>query len=555
MATLQELLDEGLAHHRAGRLEAAGKCYETALTLAPSDGEANHLSGMLAYQSGRLEDAAACFRRATDSDPATAKYHGNLGAVLLAMGRHDGALESLDRAVALDPLAANVPTNRALALLRLGRHEESMRVARQATSTAPRDASAQAALGMALTALERLEDAVPVLHRAVDLAPKDAPTRDSLAYALHRLYRHDEAMVELRASLALAPDRADGWNNLGQAHRAAGDMAPAITAFDRALALDDRHRDARFGRSRAALMLGRWSAGWADYQARDIGADADARYHREPLPPDLAGRHVFVDRDQGIGDEIFFLRFLPALASRGCRITYRSDRRLAPMLRRAGIARHVIAQGETADPADHTVAVGDLPFLLGHGDGDPLPPSITLAAVAEHSAVWQARLASAGPPPYIGLTWRAGVSAGNRAARKQVSPAGLGRAIRDAPGTFVAVQRNPEDGELEALIESTGRPVADFTAVNDDLEDALALMGLLDRYICVSNANLHFRAALGRTGNVLIPCPPEFRWMAAGDESPWFPGMAVSRQRPDGDWSDALAALKYSLQTAVDTRP
>ncbi len=117
------------------------------------------------------------------------------------------------------------------------------------------------------------------------------------------------------------------------------------------------------------------------------------------------------------------------------------------------------------------------------------------------------------------------------------------------------MQRHPEAGEIEALIESTGRPVADFTAVNDDLEDALALMGLLDRYIFVSNANLHFRAALGRTGNVLIPCPSEFRWMAAGPKSPWFPGMAVSRQRPDGDWSDALAALKDPLQTAAETRP
>jgi len=554
MATLRELLDEGKARHMAGRLDAAGRCYEAALTLAPYDAEANHLCGMLAFQRGRLDAAAAHFRDAARVDPDNAKYHGNLGAVLLALGRHDDALDCLDRAVALDPAVANVLTNRALTLLRLGRDEEALGAARRAASLAPGDAGVHAARGLALMALERLDDAVSALQRAAALDPGDADVRGNLGGALHRLYRHEEAQAALKTALTLAPDRPAGWNNLGQACRAANDMTAAIDAFDRALALDSGYREARFGRARSALMLGRWSEGWTDYRARDLGADADGRLYREVLPHDLSGRHVFVDREQGIGDELFFLRFLPALASRGCRITYRADRRLAPMLRRAAIAPRVMSQDEEAAPADYGVTVGDLPFLLGHGDGDALPPSIALSAEPARGRALKARLEAAGPPPWVGITWRAGFSHGLHASRKQAPLAGLGRALRGARGTFVAVQRYPRAGEIEAIADATGRPVADFTAVNEELEDALALMGLLDRYVCVSNTNLHFRAGLGRTSSVLAPCPPEIRWMAEGGESPWFPGTPVYRQRPDGDWSDALAALAASVEADSPAR-
>jgi hypothetical protein len=55
---------------------------------------------------------------------------------------------------------------------------------------------------------------------------------------------------------------------------------------------------------------------------------------------------------------------------------------------------------------------------------------------------------------------------------------------------------------------------------------------------------------VGRTSRVLVPAPPEFRWMAEGDESPWFPGSRVYRQTADRAWDGALAALKRDLAAA-----
>jgi hypothetical protein len=63
----------------------------------------------------------------------------------------------------------------------------------------------------------------------------------------------------------------------------------------------------------------------------------------------------------------------------------------------------------------------------------------------------------------------------------------------------------------------------------------------------VSNTNKHLPAGAGRTARALVPRPSEWRWMAAGDESPWFPGFRIYRQSLDDDWTAALWRLQADL--------
>ena len=81
---------------------------------------------------------------------------------------------------------------------------------------------------------------------------------------------------------------------------------------------------------------------------------------------------------------------------------------------------------------------------------------------------------------------------------------------------MVILQRNPLPHEVEAFSQTLGRPVHDFSVLNENLEQMLALLAVIDDYVGVSNANMHLRAAVGRTARVLVPAPPEWRWMAEG---------------------------------------
>jgi hypothetical protein len=136
---------------------------------------------------------------------------------------------------------------------------------------------------------------------------------------------------------------------------------------------------------------------------------------------------------------------------------------------------------------------------------------------------------------------------GNWVLFKAVEISGLAHALGDSAGTLVALQRAPAQGEIEELSALTGRPIHDFTAINDDLEDMIVLLALIDEYIGVSNTNMHLRAAVSRTARVLVPAPAEWRWMSSGRASPWFPGFTIYRQSLQGDWTAALEELRRDL--------
>ena len=169
---------------------------------------------------------------------------------------------------------------------------------------------------------------------------------------------------------------------------------------------------------------------------------------------------------------------------------------------------------------------------------------------------WRAALAALGPAPYVGLTWRGGTDrrgasefcdAREAALFKEADLRSLAAAVKGLPATLVAIQRLPAAHEIPQLAGLAGQPVHDLCAANDDLEHMTALLAVLEDYVGVSNTNMHLRAGLGLAAKVLVPHPPEFRWMAAGASSPWFPGFGVYRQQSNGGWLDAVERLRADL--------
>jgi hypothetical protein len=304
----------------------------------------------------------------------------------------------------------------------------------------------------------------------------------------------------------------------------------------------------------------------------------------QTLAEKMKGRHVCILAEQGLGDELFFLRFLPLLTARGARVSYRPGRKLRTLLNRVTGLNHVIAPAADLPGADEYTLAGDIPHALGEWASMPRPdagmhtdsafvdsprrsalfwPSVPaplrIEALPQCLAQLRERLAQLGPPPYIGITWRAGTAPEQQAGAawqlyKSIALPTLASALKHAKGTLVALQRNPRAGEIATLSDELKRTVHDLTAVNEDLESMLALLALIDEYIGVSNTNMHLRAAAGRTARVLVPAPAEWRWMQHGRTSPWFPGFSIYRQSLQGDWTRAIEALRHDLESALQAK-
>ena len=579
-SALQPSLQSAAARLNAGDLEEAGRLCASILAEAPRETTALHILGAVRLRQNDPHTAVDLLTRAHRTSPRDGEIMTNLGAAHRAAGAPASAADILKKAVKVAPGSAASHLNYANALAETGDTDKAERHFRRALQIAPAHPAALRGLAdllvrtdrpdSALRLFERLDACIPddpatlnaigalragagddagaetALRAAHALDPSNAGIAGNLANVLACLYRCDEALALYETALDAAPDEPDTLANMANVCRRRGDAERAAALYERALRFDPDHVEANAGLANCLLARGNFAAGWRRYLRRDSVRLAEASLLREKLPADLTGRRLTVIADQGLGDEIFFLRFAAELRARGAAVAYRPEPRLAPLLARAAIVDEILPP-DAARADGETIAVGDLPFLLGTDDDMRPPPSISIPTDPTNEQALRTRLEAFGPPPWVGVTWRAGTANRQRLLFKE-APAEMLAAALPAAATVVAVQRGAATGEIDDFARRLGRPVLDLSGANDDLEDLLALSGLLDTYVAVSNTMVHLRAARGRTSRVLVPVPAEFRWMSSGAESPWFPGCPVYRQSADGGWAAAFARLKNDLE-------
>lgn len=559
-AVNQHSLAEG--YRAQGRLEAAEKHYRRAVKAKPDYAEAHGNLGLVLQAQGRLEEAVACYQRVCRLMPALLQGHLYLAEVLQEQGKHTEAKAIYESLVLKH---GDVPELHA-AMGNLAQAQRDMDAAilhyGRAIALAPNYADAHFNLGLALVALGRPEEAIVHYDKVLMLRP-DASVHNALASALKRVGRLDDALAQYEKALYLNPNFVEALTNMGLVWRTLGQEERVDAYLRQAITLAPGSAEAHFSLSLGLLARGKFVEGWQEYVwriARNDGKDylPDPRENSRILPRPLLnaghgfeGKRVLMVHDQGLGDELLFLRFVPALRRRGAWVAYCATPKLAALATRSGVLDMVFTDlSKLPGPFDHIFSVGDLPLLMTQSDEDALPPPVPLHALPDRLESMRVAIAALGPGPTLGLTWRAGVLKGSSLdglLAKEVDLEMFGKSVRSWPGPLISLQRNPAVGEIELMSRIVGKTVHDFGWINDDLEDALAILMLLDEYVGVSNTNMHLRASLGKWARVLVAWPPEWRWMQQGDISPWFPEFKIYREMQGSGWGSALDRLEADL--------
>jgi tetratricopeptide (TPR) repeat protein len=587
-------------HHQSGDAAKAREPAERALRLRPGWSEACFALGNAEALAGNLERAEEQFRAAIGSGSPGPGAYANLGHVLRRQGRLPEARQAYESALERDPDSLELQLNVITTLSDLGETTQALHRAQAATERFPGSPQAFFALGNVLTDLARNEEAASSFGRAVELDPSFWSARFNLARALLACRRIEQAVSALyelldrnpgvtdareqllkllhatrrfaemervaREGMAVHPDLPVYAHQYGVAlwWQARHDEAMAAYAMSERLAKDrtsPAYHEAKLDEACSLLALGRWKEGWEGYRWRPPRPSWRARFPQLlDDPTEVAALHrpgrILIFGEQGLGDEIFFLRFAKRLRERGHRLLGRYDPKLLPLLARIpDLFDQVLSPEDAAGvQADANILSGDLPLAADQY----LAPPLVIPVDPARRAAFEARMREFGPAPYVGVTWRGGALRDERTGQrlfyldKDVPPSELGAILKPLDATVVILQRRPSAEDQERFLGALGRPALDLSYVNDDLCDALAALSILDDYVGVSNTNTHLRAACpGKIARVLVQYPPEWRWGAGVIRSPWFPEFPTYRQTHEGQWAPPLAALAADLATSL----
>ena len=602
---LSSLLREAFAHHQAGRLEEAEQLYRQILAQDERHADSLHLLGVIGSQTGRHELAVEMIQRAIAVKSGEAAYYSNLGAALRALGRTQEAVDCYRQALTLQPDAVGALYNLGNALSDLGKLEEALPHYERALALWPdstgqgttSDEDPQAvdeldeaphsrplrpdsaeiyfmlgnvflarndlkeaaafferaltlrqnyaevhnALGFVLEAAHLLDEAFEHYHTALDLKPWNAEFQSNLGNIYQAQGKLDEAIACHRRALQLQPGFAKGHNNLAVALAVQGKIDEAIALYDRALELQPNYAQAQLNRAMLQLLQGDFVSGWRGYESRWEAKKQrtleQPRWNGEPLN----GARILLHAEQGLGDCIQFLRYLPMVVAAGGSVVLEIPHRLHRLAAQLPGVAELIISGDPLPPFDCHCPLMSLPLAFAT-TLESIPAQTPYLAIPPEALETAANLAWPSTGLRVGLAWAGNPDFGKDLFRSftldRLEP------LLNLEGVhFFSLQM----GAAEAQLASTSAEITNLSPVTGDLADTAAQMAQMDLIITVDTSIAHLAGALGRPVWVMLQLAPDWRWRMEGEDCAWYPSMRLFRQPKFGDWASVVEAVRKAL--------
>ncbi len=387
--------------------------------------------------------------------------------------------------------------------------------------------------------------------------PADAEMAWQLSHAQWQSNDAAAAEATMRAVDRAAPGNPHVSAAIGMylAEQACYDASEA--ALRAALALDPSTVEAAVDLADLELRRGAWTSGWPRFEARLARAD------REPnnivtvmaaLCPrwwgeSLAGKTLVVHSEQGSGDDIQMVRFVPRMAARvhaeGGRLVLAVRRALQPLFVRFYADCVSIEDGPLGTP-DYGLPMMSLPLALDLRP-DELRGAPYLHADVVKMAAWRERLHACAPDAkrHVGLVW-SGSPTHRRDAKRSIPLAALAPLLTLPDVVFYPL--TPGRHEDAAALLAQGYRVCDLTAAYESgFDDVAAHLGVLDALVTIDSAPLHLGGALGCPVFAMLDHVSHWSWGSEETQS-WYDSIELFRQPQPADWAPVVERVKNRLQ-------
>lgn len=554
--TIEQLMEQGMEHHRKGKLNDAEAAFRQVLTRQPNHAHALYYLGAVAFGRNQPKQAIELILRAIQLAPNEPLYHGNLGVLFATQNAMEDAIKAMRRCVELMPSYPDGYLNLGSALFQSGKLDEAIEAYEKALEQNPKHYEAAVGLAKIHKKREDAPQAVKAYQRAADIKPELPEIWSSLGWALTRVQEYEKAVDAYRKAVQLKPDFAEALSGLGFSLQACGRLEEAIVEKRKAIALQP-HRPVLHGNLGMLLLLqGNFEEGWSEYEWRCQTAE----WSRDPAKDrfnqprwdgsDLNGKRILLHPEQGFGDTIHFVRYASLLAERGGKVVVECYKPLVRILQTVPGVVEVAEAGKPLPEFDVQSSLMSLPMLF-ETRLETIPSKVPyLFATPESSAKWKERIASVQQSGLkVGINWAGQPKHENDRERsiklEELAPLAEAKGVQ-----FYSLQK--EHGGEQAKTPPPGMILHDWMAECEDFADSAGLIDNLDLIITVDTAVAHVSGAMGKPVWAMIPSTPDWRWMLKREDSPWYPTMRLFRKPGMRDWSPVVQRIAKELKALAE---
>jgi tetratricopeptide (TPR) repeat protein len=443
----------------------------------------------------------------------------------------------------------------AMRLHEAGRLAEAAKLYEEVVRAEPRHAHAWHQMGCIAIRNSKMDAAAECFIRSIQSSGGMATSHNNLGECFRARGELDKALASFKQAARLDPDYVAPRVNTCFTLLAQGHRAEAVRVAEEAMAMARRSAEEHCVAASLRLLLGDLPEGWDEHERR---LELPGRVRAKPAGSKwdgrpLAGQSILLYAEQGLGDTLQFVRYVPLVEKRGGLAVLAVHKRAIPLLRESGFSQ-VIPNEDPLPSCDFHCALLSLGWAFG-STLESIPAQVPyLRANPELVARWKQRMGQIGGFR-VGINWQ-GNPVYTFDQSRSIPLAQFAPLARVDGVRLVSLQK--EQG-LEQLAEQAEQ--FELVDLGEDLDvsagpfmDTAAVIQALDLVITSDTSIAHLAGALGVPTWVVLPILPDWRWLLDREDSPWYPTMRLFRQSRFGDWNEVFDRVAAELAREVVKR-
>ena len=499
----------------------------------------------------RYNQAAGVFQKAIQLDPGSYLANNGLATALMYMQRNEEAVYYFERAIVLKPDYEPALVNLGNILLNFKEAKRSEECHRKAVAL-NRSSVNLVNLAAALVLLRQYDEAIDLCKEAIALRSNFGGAYLNMGIALMDVGRFEEAQEAAVLAGQHSPNESEVYFLLNSVNQRRRREDESLAAVQKALKKDPKNPRAHSEMGMLQLMLGNFEQGWPEYNYTYVVSGSAMRRFKKPewkgeMRPDAT---LLMHIDQGVGDCIQFMRYLPGVKKRVGRIIMECRENTLPFFaHHPDIAQVIMHRDDGSLPDDLAfdmhLTTTYLPGMFWNEMGYATDSVPYLHAEAERVKRWKKRFAS-DKKFKVGLVWAGNPDYVNDHIRSthlsEFAP------LAKVPGvSLYSLQKGPP--AAEAATPPSGMKIVDLADELTDFYETEAALAHLDLVISVDTSVAHLAGAMNRPVWAMLPFVYEWRWMRNRTDTPWYPSMRLFRQETYGDWESLLQTTANALKS------
>ncbi len=466
------------------------------------------------HKKNKLNEAKIIYLNLIKIHPNNSQILRLLSSIEISFENYDVALDLLDRCISIDDNDAEAYSNR----------------------------------GIVFFKKKDIEKAKKDYLKSIDIN-NNLNALFNLANLYKEMNQLEESEKYFNKVISINPKHYKAFHNLAVVKNLQGKTKESISYFDRSIKIN-QYSESYFFKSLIQLKLENFEDGWKNYEWRwktKFFLNQKKYFDREVWDgkQDLKNKTILLYGEQGLGDQIQFIRFAKIIEELGAKVFIEVDKNLVKLFQETSYFKNIYAKGDKIPEFNYCCPLMSLPLKLNINHIKNIPKySSYLNFNAERVKRWENLFEK--KKINIGINWESGSVSMFK-----------GRSFKLNNFKNISLLKEVELFSLQKIngLEQIKENENQFklnTFKNFDEEapfvDTAAIMKNLDLIITSDTSIAHLSGALGKKTYLILQKNSEWRWLSEKKNSPWYPSFIIYRQKKEGNWEEVFNDIENDLK-------